>query len=146
MSDTPPDLTDAEQALRAVSEASLRLMAGSVSKPTMVQMRRVAEQSDGPYPWQEITQGLLAEDVDEQRLVQQGLTAQRDWILRGGRQNKAPGIGRRAKGMVATLLAQLIFVTILAVLILISLLILKYKLPEWDIYRITEWVQDLFGS
>ncbi|MFT4512935.1 MAG: hypothetical protein ACI89X_003138 [Planctomycetota bacterium] len=146
MSETPPDLTEAEQTLRAVSDVSLRLMAGTVSKGKMEQLRRTVEQSTAEYPWQVVTQTVLAEDVDSQRLVQQGLAAHRDWILRGGRTAKGPSITHRTKGFVARLTAQLIFGVIFVAVILIALLVLRYKMPEFDIYRITTWVQDLFGK
>lgn len=144
--DPPPDLTEAEQTLRAVSDVSLRLMAGTVSKAKMEQLRRTVEQSTDEFPWQVVTQTVLAEHVDQQRLVQQGLAAHRDWILRGGRMAKGPSITRRAKGFVARLTAQLIFGAIFVTVILIALLVLKYKLPDFDIYRILTWVQDLFGK
>ena len=146
MSDEGPDLSDPGQTLRAVGEVSLRLMAGQVSKPKMAQVRRVVEESPSEFPWQSVTKAILEDDVDEQSLVQQGLTAQRDWILRGGRVAKGPGIRHKAKGFLATLFAQLIFVTILTVLILLALLLLKYKMPEWDIYRVLGWVQDLLAQ
>jgi hypothetical protein len=146
MSETPSDLNDAEQALRAVSGVSLRFMAGTVSKAKMEQLRRTVEQSGADFPWQVITQTVLAEDVDEQRLVQQGLVAQRDWILRGGRTARGPSITHRTKGFVARMTAQLIFGAIFVAVILIALLVLKYKDPEFDIYRILSWIQDLFGK
>lgn len=145
-SDSPPDLTEAEQTLRAVSDVSLRLLAGSVPKGKMEQLRRTVEQSTSEYPWQAVTQAVLADDVEEQRLVQQALVAHRDWILRGGRTAKGPSIARRTKGFVARLMAQLIFGVIFVVVIVAALLLLKYKMPEFDIYRILTWVQDLFGK
>lgn len=140
MSETPPDLTEGEQTLRAISDVSLRLMAGTVSKAKLEQLRRTVEQSTAEFPWQVVTQTVLAEEVDEQRLVQQGLAAQRDWILRGGRTAKGPSITHRTKGFVARLVAQLIFAVIFFVVILVGLLLLKYKLPEFDIYRILTWI------
>jgi outer membrane murein-binding lipoprotein Lpp len=150
MSETPPNLTDAEQTLRAVGDTSLRLLAGTVSKAKMEQLRRTVEQSAPEFPWQAVTQAVLAEDVDEQRLVQQGLVAHRDWILRGGRTAKGPSLAHRGKGFVARMTAQLIFGAIFVAVILIALLVLKYKEPEFDIYQISDriltWVQDLFGE
>ena len=145
MSDETQDLSDPGQTLRAVGEVSLRLMAGQVSKPKMAQVRRVVEECPSEFPWQAVTKAILEDDVDEQSLVQQGLTAQRDWILRGGRLAKGPGIRHKAKGLIATLFAQLIFVAILTAVILLALLLLKYKMPDWDIYRILEWVRGLFA-
>ena len=146
MSETPPDLTEAEQTLRAVSDVSLRLLAGTVSKQKMEQLRRTVEQSTAEFPWQIVTQAVLAEEVDPQRLVQQGLAAQRDWILRGGRTAKGPSITHRTKGFVARLTAQLIFFVIFLVVIVAALLVLKFKLPDFDIYRIMTWIEGLFGK
>jgi len=153
MSETPPrpapaapDLSDPGQTLRAVSDTSLRLLAGAVPKAKMEQLRRTVEENSTEYPWQVVTHAVLAEPVDEQQLVQQGLAAQRDWILRGGRTAKGPTVAHRTKGFVARLVAQLIFAAVFTVVIVIALLLLKYKMPDFDIYRILTWVQDLFGS
>ena len=145
MSDQAPNLEQPDEVLRAVGDASLRLMAGAVPKTRMEQLRRTVEQSPADYPWQVVTQAILAEDVDEQRLVQQALAAQRDWILRGGRTAKGPSLRHRTKGLFARLLAQLIFATIFAAVLVLGLLLLKYK-ADFDIYRILVWAQELFGG
>lgn len=145
MSETPPDLTEAEQTLRAVSDVSLRLMAGCVSKPKLAQLRITVEENTDEYPWQTVTQAVLSEEVDQQRLVQQGLVAHRDWILRGGRTAKGPSITRRAKGLLARLVAQLIFAVIFTTIILVALVILQIKLG-WDLYAVWPWILSLFGK
>jgi hypothetical protein len=145
MSETPPDLTEAEQTLRAVSDVSLRLMAGCVSKPKLAKLRITVEENTDEYPWQTVTQAVLSEEVDEQRLVQQGLVAHRDWILRGGRTAKGPSITRRAKGLLARLVAQLIFAVIFTTIILVALAILQIKLG-WDLYAVWPWILSLFGK
>jgi hypothetical protein len=141
-----PDLSDPKQVLDAVSHASLRLLAGTVSKGTMQQLRRTLEQSPSEFPWQASTQAILAEPVDEQRLVQQGLAAQRDGVLRGGRTAPGPGVVRRTKGFVARVMAQLVFGLCYSLVIIAALLLLKYKLPDFDIYRVLTWIQDLFAK
>ncbi|HIE70459.1 MAG TPA: hypothetical protein EYP98_09900 [Planctomycetes bacterium] len=145
MSETPPDLTEAEQTLRAVSDVSLRLMAGCVSKPKLAQLRITVAENTDEYPWQTVTQAVLSEEVDQQRLVQQGLVAHRDWILRGGRTAKGPSITRRAKGLLARLVAQLIFAVIFTTIILVALVILQIKL-DWDLYAVWPWIRSLFGK
>ena len=145
MSETPPDLTEADQTLRAVSDVSLRLMAGSVSKPKMAQLRVTVESEAGEYPWQSVTQSVLSEEVDPQRLVQQGLAAQRDWILRGGRVAKGPSVTRRAKGLLARLVAQLIIAALFTAMVLVALVILQIKLG-WDLYAVGPWIQSLLGK
>ena len=141
-----PDPARADDTLDAVARANLRLMAGTVSKRTMEQLRRTLEASPSEFPWQVVTQALLAEPVDEQRLVQQALVAQRDWIVRGGRETPRPGLGHRTKGFFARLCAQLIFGAIYAVVIVVLLLLLKHLRPELDIYRPLAWIQQTFGT
>jgi len=145
MNDPAADPGRSDATLDAVAQASLRLMAGAVSKRTMDQLQRTLQQSPAEFPWQVATQAILAEPVDPSRLVQQGLVAQRDWILRGGRETPGPGIGHRAKGLLARLCAQLIFGALYAIVIVALLLLLKHKLPGFDIYRVLAWFQSAFG-
>ncbi|MFK7742032.1 MAG: hypothetical protein AB8H80_17075 [Planctomycetota bacterium] len=142
----PPNLEDGDQALRAIGDVSLRLLAGAVPKPRMEQLRRTVEQSPAEYPWQVVTQAVLAEGVDSQRLVQQGLTAQRDWILRGGRTAKGPSVGRRAKGFLARLVAQLIFGVLFTAVLLAGLIILQHKFEWLNIYEFWPWLRGLFAG
>jgi hypothetical protein len=146
MTSTPPDLARPDDTLHAVEATSLRLLAGAVPKRTLEQLKRTLQQSPTEYPWQVVTQVVLAEPVDEQRLVQQGLAAQRDWILRGGRETPGPGVAHHAKSFFARLCAQLIFGALYAIVILVVLLLLKAKLPWFDIYRVLAWFQQLFGT
>ena len=120
MSSIPPDLADPDQTLQAVSAVSLRLMAGAVPKKTLEQLQRTVQQSAAEFPWQIVTQAVLAEPIEPQRLVQQGLQAQRDWILRGGRETPGRPLSVQAKGLVAKLLAQLIFLGIFSVVMLLQ--------------------------
>lgn len=146
MSQTPPDLAHPEETLQAVSAVSLRLLAGAVPKKTMDQLQRAVQQSAAEFPWQVVTQAVLAEPVDPQKLVQQGLQAQRDWIVRGGREKPGRPLSMQAKGLLAKLLAQLVFLSIFAVVLVVALLLLKHKLPWFDIYRLLEWVYDVFPT
>jgi hypothetical protein len=136
-----PDAT-----IQAAGAVSLRLMAGAVPKRTLEQLKRTVQQSPAEYPWQVVTQVVLAEPVDPQRLVQQGLAAQRDWILRGGRETPGPGLAHHTKSFFARLVAQLIFGLVYAVVIVVLLLLLKHKLPDFDIYRVLTWCQQTFGG
>lgn len=141
-----PDSGAPDATLQAVAAVSLRLMAGAVHKRTLEQLKRTVQQSPAEYPWQVVTQAVLAESVEPQRLVQQGLAAQRDWILRGGRETPGRGLVHHSKGLLAKILAQLIFGAIYAVVIVVLLLLLKHKLPEFDIYRVLTWCQQTFGA
>lgn len=124
----------------AVAQASLRLMAGTVPKPALERLRKSAMDAGAEYPWEATTRAILAEPVDPQRLVQQGLVAQRDWILRGGRENPKPGIGRKAKGLLARLCAQIVFGALFAVVLVTGLVAAKYKWPAVDIYVAVGWL------
>jgi hypothetical protein len=146
MSATPPDLAQPDETLDAVAAVSLRLMAGAVQKRTMDSLRQAVQASPSEYPWQVVTQAILAEPADPQRLVQQGLVAQRDWILRGGRETPGPRLSTQAKGLLARLCAQLIFGLLYAAVIIGLLLLLKHKLPWFDIYRVLGWFQELFAG
>lgn len=141
-----PDLAQPDDTMQAVGAVSLRLLAGAVPKKTMEQLQRTVQQSPAEYPWQAITQAVLAEPVEPQKLVQQGLQAQRDWILRGGREKPGPSLGRRTKGFLARLCAQAIFALLFAVVLIAVLVLVQYKKPELDIYRIVPWVQSLLGT
>ena len=149
MSPTPPpspDFAQPDETLQAVSAVSLRLMAGAVQKRTLDQLRQTVQASPSEYPWQVVTQAVLAETVDPQRLVQQGLVAQRDWILRGGRETPGPSLGRRGKGFLARICAELIFFVVMSVVVVGALMLCKHKWPEVDIYRLLAWLQGLFAS
>lgn len=140
-----PDLSDPDDAFHAVSEASLRLMAGAVSKPRLAQLKIAAQEQETDYPWQRITQAIVSESVDGQDLVKQGLIAQRDWILRGGRVAKGPSIKSRAKGFFARLTAQLIFGVIFTTVIVLTLLLLEYRFG-WNIYWLLDKTLELIGA
>jgi hypothetical protein len=124
----------------AVAQASLRLMAGVVPKATLDRLRKGAMDAGAEYPWETTTRAILADAVDPQRLVQQGLVAQRDWVLRGGRENPKPSIGRKAKGLLARLCAQLIFGALFAAVLVIGLVAVKYQWPAFDIYVAVDWL------
>lgn len=143
---TPPASPGDDPVLRRVGEANLRLMAGEVSKPKLAQLKITAQASEAEYPWQQITDAILSEEVDEQRLVQRGLAAQRDWVLRGGRVERGPTVTRRAKGFFARLAAQLIFALIFVVVVIVGLLLLEYRFPAWDIDWLLDQTLALLGA
>ena len=140
-----PDLEQPEDTHRAVAEVSMRLLAGAVDRRTLEQLKRTVQASPAEFPWQVVTQAVLANPTDAQQVVQAALVAQRDWILRGGRETPRP-LGRRAKGLLAKFCAQLIVLGVTAFVVVLALLLLKHRFPEFDIYRVLTWVQDLFGA
>lgn len=144
MSQAAPDLGSPDETMTAVAAVSLRLMAGTVSRKTMEQLKRTVQETPSEYPWQVVTQAVLAEAVDEQKLVQQGLRAQRDWVVRGGRQDPGRPLDVRAKTLLAKLLTQLIVFGLYTVLIIALLLLIKQRVPGFDIYRVLSWLQETF--
>lgn len=144
MSQTAPDLGSPDETMTAVAAVSLRLLAGTVSRKTMEQLQRTVQATPSEYPWQVVTQAVLAEPVDEQKLVQQGLRAQRDWVVRGGRLEPGRSLDVKAKTFVAKLLTQLIVFVVYALLIVALLLLAKQKWPGFDIYRGLAWLQETF--
>jgi hypothetical protein len=143
-SQEPPDLTQPDDTMAAVSAVALRLLAGAVPRATMQALQRTLTQSPSEYPWQVVTRAVLAEPIADQQLVQQGLRAQRDWILRGGREVPPKPLGTRAKTLLARLLAQLLTFGMCSALLLVLLLALKHKWPDADIYRALGWLYEQF--
>lgn len=141
----PPDLQNPDAAHRAVAEVSMRLLAGAVDRRTLDALKASVQGTTGEYPWQAVTHTLLAAPADPQKTVQAALVAQRDWILRGGRETPRP-LGRRAKGLLAKLVAQLLVFAVTAALVIAGLLLLKYRFPEFDIYRVLTLLEELFGK
>lgn len=144
-SPAPLDLQDPETAQRAIAEVSMRLLAGSVDRRTLDALKASVQGTAGEYPWQAVTHTILASPADPQKTVQAALVAQRDWLLRGGRETPC-SLGRRAKGLLAKLVAQLLVFAVTAALVIAGLLLLKYRFPDFDIYRILALLEELFGQ
>jgi hypothetical protein len=136
-----PDPGRPEEVHDAVAHASLRLLAGAVPKATMDRLRRDAKASGAEYPWEAATRALLADPAEPGQLVQRGLAAQRDWILRGGRETPGPGLAARTKGLFARLAAQLVFGLLYAVVVVVGLIVLKHIRPSLDIYIAVPWLE-----
>jgi hypothetical protein len=135
-----PDPGHPEEVHDAVAHASLRLLAGAVPKATFERLRRDAKTAGAEYPWEAATRALLADPVEPGQLVQRGLAAQRDWILRGGRETPRPGLGARTKGLLARLAAQLVFGLLYTVVVVAVLVVLTYKHPSIDVYVAVDWL------
>lgn len=142
------DLDSPEGMQRAIEQASARLLGGTVDKKCFERLRgsiQVAAATGKEYPWREVLTSLLADSVDEQRMAQQALQAQRDWILRGGRETPK-SLGRAAKGLLARFVAQLLIFALISLIVIVLLLALKYRFPEFDIYRVLAWAQGLVNA
>lgn len=127
--------------MAAIGAVSARLLAGVVSKRTLEALRRTVEASPAEYPWQVVGQVVLQEPVEPQDLAQRALRAQRDWILRGGRENPGKPIGLQAKTFLAKVVAQTIFLGFFTVAVVALLLLLKHQWPAIDIYAFLEWLK-----
>lgn len=129
--------------LAEAAAVSLRLLSGTVSKRTLDQLRQQLPQS--PDPRATLHAAVLAEPVDEKVLLAKALSTQREWIARGGRW-RGPSFGFRAKSLLARLCAQLVVTLLYALLFVATLLALKYRDPDWDLYRLLAWGRELFGA
>lgn len=129
--------------LAEAGAVSLRLLSGTVSKRTLDQLRQQLPQSSDPRA--AIHAAVLAEPGDEKLLLAKALSAQREWIARGGRW-RGPSLGFRAKSLMARLCAQLVVTVLYLLLFVAALLALKYRDPDWDLYRLLSWGRELFGS
>lgn len=134
-----------DEVVSQVSAVALRLMAGAVPRRMFEGLQRTVAASPAEYPWQVVTKVVLAEPVDEQQVLQQALRAQRDWIVRGGREQPGKSLSLRAKSFLAKLVAQLLFVGLYSLILLVGLLALKYKWPQMDIYHLLDWVYGILG-
>ena len=127
---SPPD---ADEAMVRIGAVSARLLAGAVSKRTMEALQRTVHASPNEYPWQVVNQVVLAEPCDAQDLAQRALRAQRDWVLRGGRENPGKPLGLKAK-------------TVVTATVLLLLLLVKHKWPELTIYAALDWCYSVFPN
>lgn len=132
--------------LRRVADASLYLMAGAVSRPKMASLQRSVRDAAGEYPWEQVVDGILDEPVDPQKLAQQGLRAQRDWVLRGGRETPGPSMKARGKGCLAGILARLFFFAMYTVAVVLMLLVIRHRWDDMNLYRLLDWAYDVFPS
>ncbi len=150
MSSQPPDfpasapVPEAHESIEGIAGVSLRLLAGTVSRKTLDALKRTVQASPDEYPWRVVNQVVLAEPFDAQDLAQKGLRSQRDWILRGGRENPGKPLGLQAKTFLAKVVAQLLFGLLFAIVLVVLLLTINHKWPEINIYRVLEWVRSTF--
>ncbi len=133
---------DPEVLFREISELSLRLMAGAVSRRTMKDLQRLVDRSSHAYPWDAVLDRALEDPVDHNQLVDRGLRAQRDWVERGGRTNPGRGVRLQAKTFMAALVAKLLFGVIYTLALVCLLVLLEQLWPQLDISRILHFLQE----
>jgi hypothetical protein len=124
-----------------VCEVSHRLLAGLVSRKTMRDLQALVRSSQAAYPWREVVERALGEPVEEAALLQSGLKAQREWILRGGRLDAAGESRRSCLGSLVSI--GLVFLAFLATVVVI-LVVARMHWPQADIYRLIDWLHETF--
>lgn len=136
-SSEPPQLA---QRLAEAGDISLRMLAGAVGKRTFESLR--SELPAAPDAHAVLHRAVLAERVEPEHLLQKGLAAQLEWVARGGRLAQ-PRLAFRSKRLLARLCAQMVISAIYAVLFLTTLFALKHHDPDWDVYRVLDWLREL---
>ena len=124
-----------------VCEASHRLFSGLVSRKTVRDLQQLVRSSADAYPWQEVVERTLSEPGEEATLLQSGLKAQRDWIVRGGRLDAGGESRRSCFGSLFSI--GLVFLAFLATVVVI-LVVARMHWPEADIYRLIDWLHETF--
>ncbi len=142
MTQQPPNVDEADQTERDVADAALRLMAGVLPKRQLETLQRTARASTQNYPWEAITDSILAVPADPEDLVRRGLRAQRDWILRGGRETPGKSLKTRGKTLFAKVLAWSFFLVLFSLAVVVLLILLRQKWPDFDIYAVLRWLQE----
>ena len=140
--ETPP----VDPIFSSICESTTRLIAGAVSRSTMKELQKTVNAATTVYPWEVVVDRILREQVDQTELTERALRAQRDWVVRGGRQTPGKGLTYKTKSLVARLLARVVFLAILIPVVVTLLVLVKQKWPEFDIYRILLWLQNTWPS
>jgi hypothetical protein len=114
----------------AAGEVAMRLLADRVPRPTMAALQRLVQEGRDQYPLAAIAKALAADPIGDAELYQQLLRAERDWILRGGRERRAIAASRPNKSLLARILGQSLLVAVTALAVLSVLLAIKVRHPE----------------
>ena len=136
-----------------VGEACLRLLAGAVPPKTMNGLRAEILAQPDAFPWQAVNDRIVAEAIPADQFLEKGLRAQRDWILRGGAAGggvrRKKSMKSRGKGLLALLVARLVFFALYTVAVVALLILLKHRWPGMDVYALLDWLREalpaLFG-
>ncbi len=135
-------LTRSDPTLVRVSEASLRLLAGLVPKKTLLELQEVVRTASGAYPWEQVVDAILAFPCHQEELVQQGLRAQRDWVVRGGRETPGKSLSAHTKTFLAQMLVRILMFGLYLGVVATALVILKMRWPSVDIYSVIPWLRE----
>ena len=127
----------------AASEVAMRLLSERVPRPTMAALQRLIQESGGQYPLPAIAKTLAADPIGDAELYSQLLRAEREWILRGGRERRAVGPSRPNRSLLARMLGQSLLVVVTALAVLSVLLAIRVRHPEW-IDGAFDWLHTAF--
>ena len=136
----------ADSLFSRICETSARPMGGTVQRSTIRSLQKEVRSQAKGYPWQSVVDRILAEPVDQEKMVQQALRSQRDWVVRGGRKTPGKGAKHHAKSFVAKLLARLIFMAIFIPVVVVLLVLMRHQWPWCDIYRILDWLAEVWPA
>lgn len=141
-----PQTTEPDPIFSRICETSTRLMGGAVNRSTMKKLQKLVRADGDSYPWEEVVDRVLAEEMAPAELTKTALKSQRDWVVRGGRQTPGKSVRHHAKSLLAKVLAKLIFMVILMACIIVLLVLCKLRWPEIDIYAANEWLAEAWPS
>jgi hypothetical protein len=139
---TPPP-SPADPELQRIFETSHRMFAGLVPGGTAAKLRQRIAEDPARYPWEEVVAIVNAAAVPPADLIQRGLRAQRDWILRAAAGRPMRRLRVAGKTLLARILAQLLFFGLYSAAVVVLLLLLKLKWEGADIYRLLDMARSL---
>ncbi len=119
-------------------------MAGAVPRKTMNSLQKVVQARRKDYPWESVLDSILESPMASDRLVHQGLRAQRDWIMRGGRETPRKRLAVQGKTLLAWLIARTLFFVLFTGAVCALLVLLKQVAPKMDLYIVLNWLQQGF--
>ncbi len=143
MSAIPDPSSVPDPRLHRIFEASHRLLAGLVPGGTVTKLAGRIRDEEDRYPWEEVVESLTAPSVEPQELVQRGLRAQRDWILRSAAGRPMRRLRVATKTLLARIVAQGLFFVLYTTAVIALLLLIRLKWDWFDIYRLLEPIRRL---
>lgn len=122
------------------------MMAGVVPPTTRRALLQRVRKAGGDYPWEAVVDAVLADPVDDTRLLQRGLLAQRDWVSRPEREPVGRRVRRRSRSALAWLLSRVIFFAIYTGAAIVLLVLLELRWPQLDISALGDWLRTTFPA
>ncbi len=119
-------------------------MAGAVPRKTMNSLQKLVQGARKDYPWESVLDSILESPMASDRLVHQGLLAQRDWIMRGGRETPRKRLAVQGKTILARLMVRTLFFVLYTGAVCALLVLLKQVAPKMDLYIVLNWLQQAF--